>query len=173
MLESWLKNQTCLRLHLCLSSIGFLRWGALFIETHSNPKGSVPQIHSFLVFLSDIPWLPPWESYLPAWETQTIHSLSPWGVGYSSNRVQQSLGLGFGELLEEHLWSNPGRLTVNLKFPIPTGYSLDIVFPFPKFLLKLLSDIHGWVSALSTSVLLVNLGHFWKEISLLVRNIES
>ena len=38
--------------HFCLSSTGglFLRWGALFIETHSNPKGSVPQIHSFLVF---------------------------------------------------------------------------------------------------------------------------
>ena len=92
--------------HFCLSSTGglFLRWGALFIETHSNPKGLVPQIHSFLVFLSGIPWLPPWESYpFPAWETQTIRSLSPQRVGYSSYRVQQSLRLGFGDT---SLWIN-------------------------------------------------------------------
>ena len=43
-LESWLRNQILSPDFFCLSFTGglFLRWGALFVEAHSNPKGSVP-----------------------------------------------------------------------------------------------------------------------------------
>ena len=47
-LGSWLRNQILSPDFFCLSFTGglFLRQGALFTETYSNPKGSVLQTHS-------------------------------------------------------------------------------------------------------------------------------